>query len=41
MKISIVVPVYNEAENISALITELVTAMEYAQAYEIIYVDDG
>jgi dolichol-phosphate mannosyltransferase len=41
MKISIVVPVYNEVDNISALIAELVTAMDYAQAYEIIYVDDG
>ncbi len=41
MKISIVVPVYNEAENIVPLITELVTAMDQAEAYEIIYVDDG
>ncbi len=41
MKISIVVPVYNEADNISALIAEIVTAMNQAEAYEIIYVDDG
>lgn len=41
MKISIVVPVYNEADNISALIAEIVTAMKQAEAYEIIYVDDG
>lgn len=41
MKISIVVPVYNEADNISALIAEIVTAMNQAVAYEIIYVDDG
>ncbi len=41
MKISIVVPVYNEADNISALIAEIVTAMKQAKAYEIIYVDDG
>ncbi|HEY8094930.1 MAG TPA: glycosyltransferase family 2 protein [Methylobacter sp.] len=41
MKISIVVPVYNEADNISALIAEIVTSMNQAEAYEIIYVDDG
>ncbi|MDP3590056.1 MAG: glycosyltransferase family 2 protein [Methylobacter sp.] len=41
MKISVVVPVYNEADNISALITEIVMAMSQAEAYEIIYVDDG
>ncbi len=41
MKISIVVPVYNEADNIKALIAEIVTAMSQAEAYEIIYVDDG
>jgi dolichol-phosphate mannosyltransferase len=41
VKISIVVPVYNEADNISALIAEIVTAMNQAVAYEIIYVDDG
>lgn len=41
MKISIVVPVYNEADNIIPLIEEIVTAMSQAEAYEIIYVDDG
>ncbi len=41
MKISIVVPVYNEAENIVPLIEEIVNAMSQAEAYEIIYVDDG
>lgn len=41
MKISVVVPVYNEADNISALIAEIVMAMSQAEAYEIIYVDDG
>jgi dolichol-phosphate mannosyltransferase len=41
VKISIVVPVYNEADNISALIAEIVTSMNQAEAYEIIYVDDG
>jgi dolichol-phosphate mannosyltransferase len=41
MKISIVVPVHNEAENISSLIEEIVDAMSQAEDYEIIYVDDG
>ncbi|MGZ8159319.1 MAG: glycosyltransferase family 2 protein [Methylobacter sp.] len=41
MKISIVVPVHNEADNIISLIDEIVTAMNAAEAYEIIYVDDG
>ena len=41
MKISVVVPVHNEAENIIPLITEIVTAMRTASAYEIIYVNDG
>ncbi len=41
MKISVVVPVHNEAENIVSLIEESVNAMSTAQAYEIIYVDDG
>lgn len=41
MKISIVVPVHNEAENILPLIEEIVSAMAKAEAYEIIYVDDG
>ncbi|MBL6986534.1 MAG: glycosyltransferase family 2 protein [Methylobacter sp.] len=41
MKISVVVPVYNEADNICALIAEIVTVMSRAKAYEIIYVDDG
>jgi dolichol-phosphate mannosyltransferase len=41
MKISIVVPVHNEAGNISPLIEEIEKAMTQAEAYEIIYVDDG
>ncbi len=41
MKISIVVPVHNEADNIIPLIEEIVSAMSQAEAYEIIYVDDG
>jgi len=41
VKISIIVPVYNEADNISALIAEIGRAMSGVEAYEIIYVDDG
>jgi dolichol-phosphate mannosyltransferase len=41
VKISIVVPVYNEADNVIPLIEEIVTAMSQAKVYEIIYVDDG
>lgn len=41
MKISIIVPVYNEADNIISLIDEIVAVMNQAEAYEIIYVDDG
>ncbi|MGR9087984.1 MAG: glycosyltransferase family 2 protein, partial [Gammaproteobacteria bacterium] len=41
MKISIVVPVRNEAGNILPLLQEIDNAMNQAEAYEIIYVDDG
>ena len=41
MKISIVVPVHNEAGNILPLVEEIERAMTQAEAYEIIYVDDG
>lgn len=41
MKISIVVPVFNEAENIFPLLEDIESAMTNAQACEIIYVDDG
>lgn len=41
MKISIVVPVFNEADNIIPLLEEIERAMSGAQASEIIYVDDG
>lgn len=41
MRVSIVIPVYNEAENIDLLIEELVATMSQAEVYEIIYVDDG
>ncbi|MDD5580189.1 MAG: glycosyltransferase family 2 protein [Methylobacter sp.] len=41
MKISIIIPVHNEADNIISLIDEIVTAMSEAEEYEIIYVNDG
>jgi len=41
VKISVVVPVHNEADNIIPLINEIVDAMAVAEQYEIIYVDDG
>jgi dolichol-phosphate mannosyltransferase len=39
--VSIVVPVRNEAENISPLVAEIAAALDGRWAYEIIYVDDG
>ncbi|GAB6139467.1 glycosyltransferase family 2 protein [Methylosoma difficile] len=41
MKISIVIPVHNEADNIVSLLSEIESAMHVADAYEIIVVDDG
>ncbi len=40
--ISIVVPVYNEAENIEAVLDEIVEVMDkFGRSYEVIVVDDG
>jgi dolichol-phosphate mannosyltransferase len=39
--VSIVVPVRNEAGNITPLIAEIAAALEGRSDYEIIYVDDG
>jgi dolichol-phosphate mannosyltransferase len=39
--VSIVVPVRNEADNITPLITEIAAALDGRWVYEIIYVDDG
>jgi dolichol-phosphate mannosyltransferase len=39
--VSIVVPVRNEAENVSPLIAEIAAALDGRWPYEIIYVDDG
>ena len=41
MAVSIVVPVRNEAENVSPLISEIATALDGRWNYEIIYVNDG
>jgi dolichol-phosphate mannosyltransferase len=39
--LSVVVPVWNEAENIEPLVREIVTALRGLPQYEIVYVDDG
>ncbi len=42
MDLSVVVPIYNEAENIEALHADITSSLEGLDlAYEIIYVDDG
>lgn len=41
MKISVIVPVFNEANNIKPLLIEIVAALQAAEAFEIIFVDDG
>ena len=41
MKISVVVPVHNESENISSLIQEISAALSEKYEHEIIFVDDG
>jgi len=41
MQLSVVIPVYNEVENISLLLREVATALDGRLEYEIIAVDDG
>lgn len=41
MKISVVVPVHNEAENVESLIAEIHAALCGIETYEMIFVDDG
>jgi len=41
LELSVVVPVFNEQENIVPLIDEIVTALEGFVNYEIVYVNDG
>jgi dolichol-phosphate mannosyltransferase len=40
-RLSVVVPVRNEAENIEPLVREIVAALAPLRAFEIVYVDDG
>ncbi|MFI3122396.1 MAG: glycosyltransferase family 2 protein [Methylococcales bacterium] len=41
MTISIVVPVHNEAENITPLLNEIIATLQNFADYEIIYINDG
>lgn len=41
MKISVVVPVHNETENVATLIDEIHQALHDQEAYEMVFVDDG
>lgn len=41
LRLSIVIPVCNEAENISALVQEIRSALQYSEPYEIVFIDDG
>ena len=42
MKISVVIPIHNEADNLEALLAELTAALERMDAeYEVILINDG
>ena len=41
MDLSVVIPAHNEAENVAALVREIVAALGQAGDYEIVVVDDG
>jgi dolichol-phosphate mannosyltransferase len=41
MDISVVIPVFNESENIETLAEEIRTALDGKYQYEVVYVDDG
>ena len=41
MKISVVVPVHNETDNVDSLIAEINQALNTQEAFEMIFVDDG
>jgi dolichol-phosphate mannosyltransferase len=41
MDLSVVVPVYNEADNLEPLLKEIAAALDGGCDYEVIYVDDG
>jgi dolichol-phosphate mannosyltransferase len=41
MRISVVIPVYNEAENVGPLVREIQATLRAYEPYEIVFVDDG
>jgi dolichol-phosphate mannosyltransferase len=41
MELSVVIPVYNEADNIAPLVAEIRAALDGKLAYEIVYADDA
>ena len=41
MKISVIIPVYNEVESINELYKQLLKALQEFSRYEIIFIDDG
>ena len=41
LSISVIIPMYNEADNVDNLITEIVASLQQHITYEIIVVDDG
>ena len=41
MKLSIVIPVYNEEDNIPVLYKDLSALSDFVQSYELIFIDDG
>ena len=41
MKVSVIIPVYNEVESIKELYDQLKKGLEQFTPYEIIFVDDG
>ena len=41
MKISVVIPVFNEEESIKELYRQISSALKYQKKYEIIFIDDG
>jgi dolichol-phosphate mannosyltransferase len=41
VSLSVVIPVCNEAENVTLLVQEIHTALHFGESYEIVFVDDG
>src|SRR4030095_5213041 len=39
--ISVIIPVFNEADNLDELYTQLVAALEGGRRFELVFVDDG